>query len=807
MKIYMIVLDGAADRKIKILGNKTPLEKAKTPTLDKLARNGQEAMIEVIGEQITPESDSGAMALLSYEPTIYYPGRGTLEGLGTGLIPEGYHYAAFRVNFASYHQEESKLDRRTARDLSDEELQKLAEEINEKVDLSKYEVNFKLLAFGYHRGILCFYSKEKQLSGNVSNTDPGFKKVKVWGYPVSEYEKKPLICYPLDEEESSKLTANIINEFEKQTHRILTNAKVNKDRIIKGKMPANYILVRDGGTKPKEMPKFKEKFGFSLSMYGQLPAEKAIANLIGANFTFSKSLDLQLNKEFLKNSAKKLIEDKADVVFMHIKGPDEPGHDNEPLKKVEAIELIDQYFLGNLLKGIRKEDIVIVTCDHATPCELKLHASDKVPIVISGANFEKDGSQRLDEETAQNGKCKVEKATDIFPYIVKKIGIKIEKINFRHILNSAGKITWEAEMIDSEGRKAFASSPSAIIPGKREVRTTKELDEYGMKKLIKEISHTWIENQERLDTILNRYMDKLGSDICLSLSLAFAKLMAQKQKVSLVEYIAQIANYKTENRMPKPLVAIFSGGKAHNDKDSIQNIMISVNIEPFSKAMKPILEIYANVENELKQRNLLKGYAASSGMIVEDMSTEEKFETVLNTIKKLGYQKKVTLATDVAAEHLFNNEMYAYEGEKRSAEQLKEIITKYKNKYDLTYIEDPFAPSDEKWWREMKEENPEIAIVGDDLFATQKKYIDTNLANGMVIKMNQVGTLTGTIHTFMKAKKENMRTCVSHRSIETEETFMCDLAIALDADYIKIGGPRRGDRIIKYNRLLRLEEI
>lgn len=404
MKIYMIVLDGAADRKIKRLGNKTPLEKARTTALNTLAKNGQEAMVEVIGEQITPESDSGSMALLSYEPTIYYPGRGTLEGLGTGFIPEGYHYAAFRVNFASYHKEKDKLDRRTARDLSDEELQKLAKEINKKVDLSKYEIKFKLLAFGYHRGILCFYSKEKPLSGNVSNTDPGFKKVKVWGCPVLEHEQKPLVCYPLDGEESSQLTADIINEFERQTNKILTDSKVNRDRIAKGKMPANYILVRDGGTKPKEMPKFKERFGLTLSMYGQLPAEKAIADLIGADFTFSKSLDLQLEKEFLKNSAKKLIKDKADVVFIHIKGPDEPGHDNEPLKKVEAIELIDQYFLANLLKGIEKEDIVIVTCDHATPCELKLHAADKVPVLISGANFEKDGSKRFDEETAQNAR-------------------------------------------------------------------------------------------------------------------------------------------------------------------------------------------------------------------------------------------------------------------------------------------------------------------------------------------------------------------------------------------------------------------
>ncbi len=421
MKIYMIILDGAADRKIEILGNKTPLEKAQTTALNQLAKNGQETMIDVIGNQITPESDSGAMALLSYDPQIYYPGRGTLEGLGTGFIPEGYNYVAFRINFASYHESESRLDRRTARGLTDEELQELAKEINEGVDLSQYQIEFKLLAFGHHRGILCFYSKEKQLSGNVSNTDPGFKKEGVWGYPVSNYEEKPQKCYSLDDKQVSKFTADLVNEFEKQTSEILAKSEVNRDRMNRGEMPANYILIRDGGSQPKQMPKFKEKFDLTLSMYGQLPAEKAIADLIDAKFTFSKSLDLQLDKDFLENSANKLLEDKADVVFIHIKGPDEPGHDNEPFDKVKAIEFIDQYFLVNLLKGIEKDDIVIVTCDHATPCELKLHSTDQVPVLISGANFEKDGSTRLDEDTARKGKCKIEKGIDILPYIIENL--------------------------------------------------------------------------------------------------------------------------------------------------------------------------------------------------------------------------------------------------------------------------------------------------------------------------------------------------------------------------------------------------
>ena len=310
MKIYMIILDGAADRKIKSLGYKTPLQFANTPALDTLAKKGSQTLITVIDENITPESDSGSMALLSYDPKIYYPGRGTLEGLGTGFIPEGYNYVAFRINFASYDKKQGKLDRRTARGLKDDELQILANELNKKVDISKFDVNFKLLAFGRHRGIVVFYSNKVKLSGNVSNTDPGFKKEGVWGTPVNNYEPRPLKCLALDESEESKLTAEIVNDFEKQSNKLLSANSVNIERVSRGELPANYLMFRDAGQSPKKMPAFEEKFGLTLSMYGQLPAENAIAKLISSKFTFSKSLDLQLDKEFLISSEKTLVQEK-----------------------------------------------------------------------------------------------------------------------------------------------------------------------------------------------------------------------------------------------------------------------------------------------------------------------------------------------------------------------------------------------------------------------------------------------------------------------------------------------------------------
>jgi len=382
--------------------------------------------------------------------------------------------------------------------------------------------------------------------------------------------------------------------------------------------------------------------------------------------------------------------------------------------------------------------------------------------------------------------------------------IKIRTIKFRTILNSAGKNAIEVEISTDKNIVGIASTPSAILPGKREVITENELSKEVLNKLLEKIYNTEIESQSEFDSILASNIEEIGSNICLALSLAFARAYAKNEQISLVQYISNIANEQSKNISPKPLVTIFSGG-VHNKKDSIQNIMLSVNIHPFSEAVKAITEIYTHIENELKEKNILKGYGASSGMIVNDITTDEKFKIIEHTIKNLNYEKNVSIAIDVAAEHFCENGKYFYEGKTINSEGLYDIITEYAKKYNITYIEDPFDTKDEKSWKKFKHENPEVLIVGDDLFATQSKYINSELANGILVKMNQVGTLTGTIDAFKKARDEEMSICVSHRSIETEDTFMCDLAVALNAEYIKIGGPRRGDRIAKYNRLLRLE--
>ena len=212
--------------------------------------------------------------------------------------------------------------------------------------------------------------------------------------------------------------------------------------------------------------------------------------------------------------------------------------------------------------------------------------------------------------------------------------IKIKNIKIRNILNSAGKEALEVEIITDNNLRATASSPSAIIPGKREVMMTNNINEDRLNEMITEICNTEIVDQGNFDNILNSYMQDLGSNICLPFSLAAARLIAQSQNLTLVQYISNIANCNFKGVSPIPIVTIFSGG-VHNQKQSgsIQNIMIAVDIHPFSKSIQAITEIYSYIENKLKERNILNAYGASSGMITQDLTVDEKFEMVENAIK------------------------------------------------------------------------------------------------------------------------------------------------------------------------------
>ena len=186
---------------------------------------------------------------------------------------------------------------------------------------------------------------------------------------------------------------------------------------------------------------------------------------------------------------------------------------------------------------------------------------------------------------------------------------------------------------------------------------------------------------------------------------------------------------------------------------------------------------------------------------------QEKLEYLCEMISKQGLENKAFIAIDVAAEHLKKERGYLFEGQIIESDRFREILENYIKHYPIIFMEDPFDSNDIQQWKKIQQNIQEnVKIYGDDLSATQKQYLDNQIASGEVVKMNQVGTLSKTLETVKCLKKLGMEICVSHRSYETEDTFLCDLAVAIGAQYIKIGGPRRGDRIAKYNQLYRLYE-
>lgn len=384
--------------------------------------------------------------------------------------------------------------------------------------------------------------------------------------------------------------------------------------------------------------------------------------------------------------------------------------------------------------------------------------------------------------------------------------LKIKEIKIRKILNSGGKLAIESSVILNKNIIGIASAPSAIIAGKREVFSTNVTDIYSIKlnELIIELKNIKQLNQINIDNILNKYLNILGSDICLSLSLAFARALSKYKNLSLIEYIEKETQIKSNYKAPFPLVAVFSGGvHGKKDKGTLQQIMMSVNTNRFDSAIEIILNIYNDIEKYLKENDYYIDLGASSGFVVKNMTTEQQFDLLQNTIDKYNYDN-VSIAIDVASEHLKENNYYVYQGKKYNDIQFAKLLQNYKNNYNITFIEDPFDSEEKENWISFRNNNKDIDIVGDDLFATQSQYLDINEANSIIIKMNQAGTLSKTLETIIKAKKMGIKLCVSHRSYETEDTFMCDLAVAVNSEYIKIGGPRRGDRVSKYNRMLKI---
>ena len=394
-KRILVVLDGIGDLPTPELNNQTPLEYAKTTNLDFLALHGKTGLSQPLKQKVAPESDVAIMSLLGYEPLEYYTGRGPIEAVGFGLkFKDG--DLMLRTNFGTLIDKKI-ADRRAGRTLTTEEAQILAQAINEKV---KLDYIFEFKATSQHRGVLIIRG---DFSDNISNVDPGYKRESYYSTTQKEMGLKK--CRPLDGKNKSKLTADIVNDFVKQTYKVLNNHPINEERRRKYLLPANILLLRDAGITIPDLPPKKDW----AAVVG-MPLEIGLAKLsnmhiIKVDYPELKTTDVYKNLYDCLNAeietAKKAIKQGFfNTYFIHFKETDVPGHDNKPKDKVKMIEILDKEFFS----FIRKYDCsLVVTGDHSTPCILKGHSSDPVPVLIYGQDMEMDNKTRFTEKDCKEG--------------------------------------------------------------------------------------------------------------------------------------------------------------------------------------------------------------------------------------------------------------------------------------------------------------------------------------------------------------------------------------------------------------------
>jgi 2,3-bisphosphoglycerate-independent phosphoglycerate mutase len=410
-RLLYVCLDGLGDDPIPELDDRTPLEAARTPFLDSLARRGRTGTVVTVGEGIAPESDIAVFAILGYDPREEHPGRGVVEAVGVGMdFRDG--DLAYRVNFATADWPRI-VDRRVGRDLTSDEAAALANEVNRTLRLPN--ATFELRATVEHRGVLVIRSNEGTLSANVTNTDPAYRKEGHLGVALETFEPEVARCEPLDDSEAARRSAALTNAFVEDSAKILDASEVNAARRRSRKLPGNLILSRDGGDARPNLTPIRDRFGPEWGCFVEMPVERGIAVLLGMAPVDAPRLLTEADYSMWARLAADAL-DGYDALYIHIKGPDVPAHDGRAEVKRDVIELIDRAFFGEVLPMIDPaRTLVAVTADHSTSCVRKAHTPDPVPLVVAGPGVTSDGSESYGERACARGSLGSLRGVEIVP--------------------------------------------------------------------------------------------------------------------------------------------------------------------------------------------------------------------------------------------------------------------------------------------------------------------------------------------------------------------------------------------------------
>ncbi|MCE2929787.1 MAG: phosphopyruvate hydratase [Vampirovibrionales bacterium] len=407
--------------------------------------------------------------------------------------------------------------------------------------------------------------------------------------------------------------------------------------------------------------------------------------------------------------------------------------------------------------------------------------------------------------------------------------IFIEDIQAREILDSRGNPTVEVDVYLSGGASGRAAVPSGASTGSREALEMRDGDasRYGGKGVLQAVANINDDIADELvdldataqadiDTIMlemdgTENKSKLGANAILGVSLATARAASNALDVPLYRYLGGVR----ANTLPVPLMNIINGGShADNNIDFQEFMIVPAAAENFSESLRWGTEVFHSLKSVLKGRGLNTGLGDEGGFAPNLRSNVEAVELILEAIERAGFsQDQVKLALDVAASEFYKNGQYVLEGEGKSlsSPEMANFLNDWTRQYPILSIEDGMAEQDWDGWKIHTDLSGKTTqIVGDDLFVTNQAIlaegIQKQIANSILIKVNQIGTLTETLATIDLAHRSGYTTVISHRSGETEDTFIADLAVAVNAGQIKTGSVNRSERVAKYNQLLRIEE-